>query len=185
MIDSSYASYIYILTATPKQYSHRPNRPPTPEERAGLLSYTIFNWFSPVIAKGVKQTSLDPEADLPPLGEGDRAEEVWAVFGPLVARVGLGVKQSQQQLQGQEQGCVTAPLLPKPHNNHWKGTRITRLLFQLGRMDVVVQAFWQAVGSLAVFIAPLALREIVGFVSHYGTCSFLLCVCVYTCTYDN
>lgn len=126
-----------------------------------------------MIARGVKQTTLDPETDLPPLGEGDRAEEVWGVFAPLVARMGLGVKQQEQsRVQGQEQGGVTALLLPsnsKASKNHWKGTRITRLLFQLGRMDVVVQAFWQAVGSLAVFIAPLALREIVGFVSHYGT----------------
>lgn len=141
-----------------------------------MLSYTVFHWFSPVIQRGVRQQTLDKDEDLPPLGEGDRAHEVWAAFAPLVQRMGLGRQAQQQQEQQQpqppsslaEDGGTTPPP-PRRKKRYWKGTRVTRLLFQLGRWAAVVQAFWQAVGSLAVFISPLALKEIVGFVSNYGT----------------
>jgi len=59
------------------------------------------------------------------------------------------------------------PSLPRT-SRRWKGLTITLLLFRLARGGVVVQALWQAIGCLAVFIAPLALRRIVDFVSHYG-----------------
>lgn len=58
------------------------------------------------------------------------------------------------------------PFSPSSKRKRWKGFSVTLLLFQLARGKVVVQAVWQLLGSLAVFIAPLALRKIVAYVSQ-------------------
>jgi len=74
------------------------------------------------------------------------------------------------QTQKKEERPSLPPSLPPQtkKKRRWKGLTITLLLFRLARGGVVVQALWQAIGSLAVFIAPLALRRIVDFVSHHG-----------------
>lgn len=80
-----------------------------------------------------------------------------------------------QRWKSEKQAALLPALAPShapPHKTkprrRWRGLTITLLLFRLARGGVAVQALWQAVGSLAVFIAPLALRRIVDFISHYA-----------------
>lgn len=62
---------------------HESDLPPTPEQTASLLSYTLFLWFSPVIAKGLSKR-LDRE-DLPCLPQEDLSSSVWDKYKPIVA----------------------------------------------------------------------------------------------------
>jgi len=61
-----------------REFSH----PPTAEQRASLISYILFNWFTPVITIGLKRrVGAD---DLPPLIEEDTSVGVWRSFQPYL-----------------------------------------------------------------------------------------------------
>lgn len=100
--------------------AHEYGLPPTPEMEASLLSYTLYFWFWPVIATGLRKV-LDV-GDLPDLPEHDRSAQVWEAYRPLVQpleETAMAVGQAQRKHKsaeegGEEEGEARSPLLRTP-----------------------------------------------------------------------
>jgi hypothetical protein len=79
--------------------------PPTPEMEASLLSYTMYFWFWPVIATGLRKV-LDV-GDLPALPEHDLSAQIWEAYRPLVQpleETAMAVGQEQRKRRSAEEG---------------------------------------------------------------------------------
>jgi len=73
--------------------------PPSPEQKASLLSTLLFSWIGPVLATG-KQKVLALE-DLNELEQEDRSVYIWRAFRPHLRAVETRHRQQQQQQQQQ------------------------------------------------------------------------------------
>ncbi|KAG5191529.1 ABC transporter type 1, transmembrane domain-containing protein [Tribonema minus] len=121
---------------------------PNAEYKAGIFSWLMFSWFTPIIARGQRKQLGLP--DLPPQMTWDRSRYVWWRFVRTAGQQRSAKKKRQQQQQ-QRSG----------------GPGLALRLFRLVRPLFVAQGLWQLLATLAEFTSPLAMQQIVDFVGTY------------------
>jgi hypothetical protein len=146
--------------------------------QAGILSAALFSWFTPIIVLGQKK-QLDLN-DIPHQNTWDRSAFVWYMFtktaycktwwgtGSVTSSVPTTSTTTSSKSSVPLTTTSTSTSSDTPTSTstvHEAGLALR--LFRLNRDLFLAQGTWQFVATLSEFTSPLAMQQIVDFVSSY------------------
>ena len=135
--------------------------PPSPEQKASLLSTLLFSWIGPVLATG-KRKVLALE-DLNELEQEDRSVYIWRAFRSHLRAVETRHRQQQQQQQQGHQNITTSA------SSSTSGWRLLQALVRTYPGTFIAVSVFQLITSLCGFGVPLSLKFLVDFIGNYST----------------
>lgn len=138
--------------------------PPSPEQKASLLSTLLFSWVGPVLATG-KRKVLALE-DLNELEQEDRSVYIWRAFRPHLRAVETRHRQQQQQQQRQGHQNVTITTKTSSSTGGW---RLLQALLRTYPGTFIAVSVFQLITSLCGFGVPLSLKYLVDFIGSWTT----------------